>query len=213
MHWIDPAQLPIVSGTVERFLCNPHGELDGLILRDGTEVHFPPHLSEAVRAALQPGAAVKVQGLRPRSASMLAAVQLTASESQRVIVDEGPDDGLRRKQPRRDLEVHGRVVRALHGAKGEVRGALLEDGSIVRLGKHARPEIRALLVAGGELAARGEGVSTDFGTCLEAKLIGTSRDKLRPAEGKPHDKPGSSKDRKDKKPKAGHDGKEARSAA
>src|SRR5207245_2053273 len=125
----------------------------------------------------------------------------------------GPDVGVRRQQPRRDLEVRGRVVRALHGVKGEVRGALLEDGSIVRLGKHARPEARALLVAGSELAARGEGVSTDFGTCLEAKLIGTSRDKLQPAQGKPHDKPGKPKDHKDKPPKAGHDGKDARSAA
>src|SRR6266699_615109 len=54
MHWIDPAQLPQTKGVVERFLLNPHGELDGLILHDGTEVHFPPHLSTAVGKALKP---------------------------------------------------------------------------------------------------------------------------------------------------------------
>jgi hypothetical protein len=205
MHWIDPTQLPAVHGTVERFLCNPHGELDGLILRDGTEVHFPPHLSEAVRSALKPGAAVKIHGLRPRSASMLIAVQLTASESQRVIVDDGPDDRLRHEQPRRPFDVQGRVARTLHGPKGEPRGALLEDGSIVRLGKHARAEARALLTAGSVLAARGEGVSGAPGLCVEAKLIGSSFAKLEPVGGKPHDKPAKPKDKpKDKKPKAEH---------
>ncbi len=29
MHWIDPDCLPEVKGTVERFLLNPHGEIDG----------------------------------------------------------------------------------------------------------------------------------------------------------------------------------------
>ena len=42
MHWLDPDHLPEISGTFERFLLNPHGDADGMILSDGTEVHFPP---------------------------------------------------------------------------------------------------------------------------------------------------------------------------
>ena len=51
MHWLDPDYLPEISGTFERFLLNPHGDADGMILADGTEVHFPPHMSPELRAA------------------------------------------------------------------------------------------------------------------------------------------------------------------
>jgi len=39
---------------------------DGLLLKDGKEVHFPPHMSKAVLAAVKPGDHVKVRGVRPR---------------------------------------------------------------------------------------------------------------------------------------------------
>jgi hypothetical protein len=41
MHWLDPDYLPVTSGVIELFLLNPHGEIDGMIFDDGTEVHFP----------------------------------------------------------------------------------------------------------------------------------------------------------------------------
>jgi hypothetical protein len=40
MHWLDPDYLPEISGIFERFLINPHGDADGMILADGSEVHF-----------------------------------------------------------------------------------------------------------------------------------------------------------------------------
>ena len=55
MHWLDPDHLPEISGTFERFLLNPHGDADGMILSDGTEVHFPPHMSAELCAAIRPG--------------------------------------------------------------------------------------------------------------------------------------------------------------
>ena len=45
MYWIDPAYLPETKGVVDRFLINSHGDADGLLLKDGKEVHFPPHMS------------------------------------------------------------------------------------------------------------------------------------------------------------------------
>ncbi|MGB6175867.1 MAG: hypothetical protein WBF43_05930 [Methylocella sp.] len=38
-------QLPETPGTVRRFTLTPIGELDGVILTDGTEIHLPPHLT------------------------------------------------------------------------------------------------------------------------------------------------------------------------
>ena len=53
MHWLDPDFLPEVSGTFDRFLLNSHGDADGMLLIDGTEVHFPPHISAELRAAIR----------------------------------------------------------------------------------------------------------------------------------------------------------------
>ena len=48
MHWIDAESLPEVAGTVERFVVNPHGEVDGFVMTDERRthilVHTPPHM-------------------------------------------------------------------------------------------------------------------------------------------------------------------------
>lgn len=51
-----------VSGVVRGWNENRRGQADGLVLDDGTEVGFPPHRSEAVRAAIREGARVEATG-------------------------------------------------------------------------------------------------------------------------------------------------------
>jgi hypothetical protein len=89
MHWIDPAHLLETKGTVDRFLINPHGDADGLLLAGGKEIHFPPHMSKLVVAALKPGDHVKVRGVHPRGVDMISAVSLQAGDAT-PIVDNGP---------------------------------------------------------------------------------------------------------------------------
>lgn len=53
-----------VSGVVKGWSRNPEGEFDGFVLEDGAEVRFPPHRSEAVRAAIgDEGAEVEATGV------------------------------------------------------------------------------------------------------------------------------------------------------
>jgi hypothetical protein len=68
MHWIDPDHLPEITGIVDQFLVNKHGEADGFLLTDGEEVHVPPHLSARLLRNALPGSQVKVRGVRPRRA-------------------------------------------------------------------------------------------------------------------------------------------------
>src|SRR3984957_2423643 len=91
MHWLDPDHLPEISGTFERFLLNPHGDADGMILTDGTEVHFPPHMSAELCAAIRAGeqTKVKVRGVRPRGGALIAAVAIELVDGKRI-VDSGP---------------------------------------------------------------------------------------------------------------------------
>jgi hypothetical protein len=194
MHWIDPDYLPEYKGTVDLFLLNPHGDADGLILTDGSEVHFPPHLSRKMRKAIRPGDKVKIRGVRPRGADLVAAVAIEAADGKRI-VDNGPPDEEEkghkhehhaREAKRKKMQAEGVVRRALHGPKGEIRGALFEDGRIVRFPPHEAAAISALLASGTRLAVRGDGIETEFGTVIEAHEFGASETELQPLKAKKH---------------------------
>jgi hypothetical protein len=214
MHWIDPAHLPETKGVLDRFLVNPHGDADGLLLKDGKEVHFPPHMSKAVLAALKPGDTVKVRGVRPRGVDMIAAVSLQAGDTT-PIVDHGPpkEEGAHKgeahkgekkpkPEPHKPADVEGVVKHVLHGPKGEKHGALLEDGTIVRMPPHAAEALHDRLAPGHKLAARGASVTNALGTVIDAHEIGVSLSALHPVEPK---KPGEHDEHKppkhDEKPK------------
>ena len=208
MHWIDPDHLPETSGVVDCFLLNGEGEADGLVLTDGMEVHFPPHMGGAVLEAVWPGATVRIRGVRPRGVAMIAAVSIAPEEGDRI-VDAGPpeDDGerkARRKQAhatRSPMDVQGVVRQALHGPKGEVRGLLLEDGRTGRFPPHAAEAVAALLVAGNRVLLRGDGFATPHGTVIAVREIGTSADTLRALDvNKPHPKKHGNKPGKGHKP-------------
>src|SRR5258708_23642131 len=154
MHWLDPDHLPETTGTLGRFLLNPHGETDGMILTDGTEVHFPPHMAAEIRAAVRPGEIVKVRGARPRAADMIAAVAIESMTGERI-VDHGPPNHDKKKDKkeahdpatkieRRKMGAAGVVERALQGPKGEVRSALLPDGTTRRFPPPEAAAIRGL---------------------------------------------------------------------
>lgn len=73
MHWINPDSLVPVTSEVKRFLFNPRGEADGLILSNGASAHFPPHISAEVLAHVEPGDRVTLYGVRPRCAELIPA--------------------------------------------------------------------------------------------------------------------------------------------
>ncbi|GEM_PF-1998622 len=52
------------SGSVERYVLNPHGDVDGIFLNNGVEIKFPPHVGREIAMLAQPGrpSAVEVSG-------------------------------------------------------------------------------------------------------------------------------------------------------
>jgi hypothetical protein len=202
MHWIDPNSVAEVSGRFERFLLNPHGDADGLLLSEGVEIHFPPHLGREVRKAIDKDreGLLRIRGVRPREGDVFAALSIETSEGVRIL-DNGPPE-TRKKDPRaherpdkatkRDpMTVEGVVRRPLHGPKGERRGVLLEDGRMVRFPPHEAPHLENLLARGAAIMACGEGLVTPLGTIIEASEIGSDARSLRRV----------GKDPKPKKPK------------
>jgi hypothetical protein len=151
----------------------PRGDVDGLILTDGTEVHVPPHLSTGLAFAVKPGDAVTVRGLRAYSIPMIAAVTVTNDASGQTVVDTGPPGGAGRPGgPGVPMSVEVRIQAALHGPRGEVNGAALDDGTILRLPPPEAERLASLLVPGQIVAARGDGLSTPMGRVVDVRTLG-----------------------------------------
>jgi hypothetical protein len=191
MHWIDPDSLTPVRSKVERFLFNAHGQADGMILANGTEAHFPPHLSKTVLAGLKAGERVTLYGVKPRSADMIACVAIETADGTRID-DGGPPPKVKKKghgkkhdrrHDERDtesVEIADTVQRTLHGPKGEVRGVLLKGGAIVRFPPHAARAKPKMYEPGSVLAVRGEALQVEGTTIIEASELGRSKRTLRP---------------------------------
>jgi hypothetical protein len=166
-------------------------------------------MSAKAVAAIGLGSAVKIRGVRPRGADLVADVSLEASDGT-TIVDLGPPepegdhkaDKLPPPDGRKPMDAEGVVRHVLHGPKGEARGALLEDGRIVRMPARTAAALHTPLAPGQKLAARGDGTTNPLGTVIAAKEIGATLSTLRAVEPK---KPGGPSARKpgkhDERPK------------
>src|SRR5260370_21519118 len=73
----DSSQLPESRGTVRQYTLTPRGDVDGLILSDGTEVKLPPHLTGQIAFPLRPVDQVSLRGLRARAIPLINAASIT----------------------------------------------------------------------------------------------------------------------------------------
>ena len=204
----DPQQLPTHRGKVQQFTLTPRGDIDGLILADGTEVKTPPHLSTQMAFAIKPGDNVTIHGLHAAALPLVQAVSITNDATGQTITDNGPPHPGRKQNkhappppppppesaPDADgplpglTELQGRVRMPLHGPRGDINGVLLEDGTVVRLPPPEVYRFTSLLQPGQTVVVTGEQTVTALGKVIEARQIGASRDQLsavtRP--GQPH---------------------------
>ena len=179
----DPDQLPAVHGVAEQFTLTPRGDVDGLILADGTEVKTPPHLSTQIAYTVKLGDAVTIHGLRAAALPLVQAVSIADDANGRVVVDNSAK-GLGGAPPPRgwneqDLaELQGHVRMALHGPQGDVNGALMDDGVVLRLPPPEAGRFATLLQNGQSLVAEGVRTTTPLGTVFDAREIGQSEAEL-----------------------------------
>jgi hypothetical protein len=169
----DTASLPATRGIVRQYLLTGRGDVDGLVLADGTEVKLAPHLSAQVVYVIRPGDAVTVRGLRARSLPLVDAASITNDATGATVTDAGP--------PRRsgdEATISGTVSMPLHGKRGETNGALLDNGTIVRLPPHEAARWSTLLQKGRTMSVRGALSGGALGTVIEARAIGNGPDRL-----------------------------------
>ncbi|MEZ2141783.1 hypothetical protein AAE026_05615 [Bradyrhizobium sp. DN5] len=170
----DSSQLPEWRGTVKQYTLTPRGDVDGIILTDGIEVKLPPHLSAQTVFAIRPGDQVSVRGLRARALPLVDAASITNVVTGKSIIDNGPSD------PRRtgDQVVSGRISVQLHGKRGEVNGALLDDGTTLRLPPPEAERLQDLLRPGQTVSVRGDVLDTALGRIVDVRAIGASPEQM-----------------------------------
>ncbi|WP_419728748.1 hypothetical protein [Lichenicola sp.] len=175
----DLSQLPPLHGVVGQYDLTPRGDVDGLILQDGTEVHFPPDLGPQVVALLKPGAAVTIRGLKARTLPLVQALSLTEDASGHSIVDDASRNRPGRLPPPPPPPqiadpslVQGVIRMQLHGPRGDLNGVLLQDGTMVHLPPPEADRLADQLKPGQSIAARGEGVQDQRGHVIAATAIG-----------------------------------------
>lgn len=181
----DPATLPETKGTVKQYTLTPRGDVDGLILTDGTEVKLPPRLSTALAFTVRPGDAVSVRGMRARALPMVDGASIRNEATGATLVTLGPPE-----PAAEETVMSGRIAALLHGRRGEVNGALLDDGIILRLPPHEVARLGATLRAGQTVSFRGAVTKSPLGTVVDLRALGTSPDSLVEVGGRPPRPPG-----------------------
>lgn len=181
---------PIATGIVKRFTVNPHGEVDGLILEDGTFAKFPPHMGAELTAAVKAGDTVSLRGFREYGGTVKA-LAVTNEGSKRAVVEHPPLPGIA-KMPKHlrfatlsRLQASGKVERPLYGKKGEINGVVLDEGTAVRFPPHAAFQFATQLQPGQTLAVEGLGTQNEYGRGIEAIALGASPQALQPIYDRP----------------------------
>jgi hypothetical protein len=181
--WFDPTQLPSFTGTVERYLTNPRGQVDALLLREGAQVVFPPDIADVVRQAAPVGRPIVVWGIRARSAPVITMLAFAPnSDASPGVVDQfyWRLAGRTAANEAGTLTVAGVVKAPYYAPQGEVAGAVLEDGTVITLPPGVGAQHPDLLRPGARLVAEGRGVASEAGRAIAAERIGESADALRP---------------------------------
>jgi hypothetical protein len=173
------------QGSVERYLINPHGDVDGLLLSNGMQIHFPPHMGDELVAAVKPTDAVSVEGFRRLGSPVVKAFIITNTGSGQAVGEHEPSLFSRPVPPPlkdlmlRELETQGIVRTLLYAPHGDVHGAVLDDGTQVRIPPHARYQLSGLLQVGKSIRVIGYGTETRFGRTIEATTMQASTDDAR----------------------------------
>ena len=184
-----------MTGRIQQWLLNPNGDADGMVLANGTQVAFPPHLAADVTGLAKVGDTIQVTGWRAPGVPVLRAQSLSAKGQ--TVIDRPPEGGMR---PPRDpgalaaLSANGKIERLLYNDRGDAHGVVLSDKTIVRFPPHVGDMLADQLTAGSALYAEGWGTRGALGSAMESTRIGASANSLRDVFGPPQAWPGNGPD-------------------
>lgn len=168
------SQLPLTKGVMKQYTLSPRGDIDGLLLADRTEVKLPPHLSTQTAFVLRPGDAVTVRGLKARALPLIDAFSVTNDATKAIVLDQGDPE----ERSAADEVITSKIVAVLHGKRGEVNGAAIDNGVQLWLPPHEAERFADLLKEDQTISVSGESIKSALGVVIETKALGATPDRL-----------------------------------
>src|SRR5262245_17551456 len=177
---LDPPSMdkpPVADGIVDRYLLNPRGEVNGLLLRDGSQMHITLRAGQDLIKSIQPGDHVRVHGRRASDTPLVkpdVIINVTDGKSFTVPYRHDLPMPPREERPAvTEMKATGTIRELLYDPlKDVVNGALLSDGTQVRLPPDVGEHFHASLHKDMDVEVRGYGTATPYGSALEATAIG-----------------------------------------
>jgi len=159
-----------VQGKVQSFTTAPKGEVDGAVLDDGTWLHWPPHMQDRFANILGKGDRVRATGRTetgPKGDTHFEVQSVTNLRNNKTA--ENPDfaNGPPPPGPRGRVgkaapadsgdvsTVRGKVQRFTTAPKGEVDGAVLDDGTWLHWPPHMQERFTNIIKEGDRVRASG----------------------------------------------------------
>lgn len=174
-------QLGSIRGTASQYLMNPDGLVDGLLLSDNTVVRFPPHLSQQLVQTVRPQDSVRIDGF-VEFQGLVRASSFTDVNTQQSVVDTPPSAQNPPPAPnpyaRQPMSTSGVIKALTHAPRGEIDGAILDNGTIVHVPPPVGMQYASLFRIGATLAASGYGTANSYGRSFEATAIGPSASQM-----------------------------------
>ena len=168
---------PVADGIVDRYLLNPRGDVNGLLLRDGSQMHVTLRAAQDLTKAVQPGDHVRVHGRRVSDSPLVKPdVIINVTDGRSFTVPYRLDLPMPPREERptvTEMNAAGTIQVLLYDhLKDVVNGALLSDGTQVRLPPDVGEHFHASLQQNMDVEVRGYGTTTPYGSALEAIAIG-----------------------------------------
>src|SRR6188768_2095308 len=168
---------PVADGIVDRYLLTPRGDVNGLLLRDGSQMHVTLRAAEDLTKNIQPGDRVLVHGRRVSGSPLVRPdVIINVTDGRSFTVPYRLDLPMPPREERptvTEMNAAGTIRVLLYDhLKDVVNGALLSDGTQVRLPPDVGEHFHASLQQNMDVEVRGYGTTTPYGSALEASAIG-----------------------------------------
>ncbi|HVX61426.1 MAG TPA: hypothetical protein VHC19_12515, partial [Pirellulales bacterium] len=172
-----------MQGVVRSLTAAPRGEIDGAVLDDGTVLHWPPHMEDQFKDVAAVGDSVEATGSTEtgkRGEVRFEVARLTNFQTNATAVNDDPrppkgPKGPKGREPRRAPRAEFReattmqgVVRSLTTApRGEIDGAVLDDGTVLHWPPHLEDQFKDVAAVGDRVEATG---STETGKRGEVRF-------------------------------------------
>ncbi|BBO33358.1 hypothetical protein PLANPX_2970 [Lacipirellula parvula] len=181
-----------ISGVIAEFIENDHGDVDGVRLENGKQVHFPPHIGGEVTEVMKVGNEIAVRGHEetlPRGERVFAAENIAGGGvSIDVVPPRGPAPHARRNEP--PMSATGIVSEISVNPHDDVDGFTLEDGTIVKFPPRQGSALADLIEMGSKVEVAGRRHETPDGAIhLRADRITATDSGKSVQRSEPRDRP------------------------